>query len=83
MKRVAITGMGLISPLGCGVGITWERLIRGESGAAKIKNFEVSDLSTQIACQVPRGDGSYDFRPEDYVTVKDRKKMDDYFKQKR
>ena len=78
MRRAVVTGIGLVTPLGCGVETTWERLIRGESGAGPIEGFDVSDLSARIACQVPRGDGPNDFRPGDYVSVKDRKKMDDF-----
>ena len=78
MRRVVVTGLGAVTPLGCGVDITWERLIRGDSGAGRIEKFDVSDLSAQVACQVPRGDGPHDFRAEDYVSIKDRKKMDEF-----
>ncbi|MBM3518975.1 MAG: beta-ketoacyl-ACP synthase II, partial [Alphaproteobacteria bacterium] len=63
MKRVVVTGMGLVTPLGVGVAPSWERLINGDSGAARIENFEVSDMAAQIACQVPRGGGPHDYRP--------------------
>ncbi len=78
MRRVVVTGMGLITPLGCGVEATWQRLIAGESGAGPIESFDVTDLSARIACQVPRGDGPNQFRAEDYVGAKDRKKMDEF-----
>jgi 3-oxoacyl-[acyl-carrier-protein] synthase II len=58
MRRVVVTGMGMVTPLGCGVEPTWQRLIAGKSGARKIEKFDVSDLPAKIACQIPRGDGS-------------------------
>jgi 3-oxoacyl-(acyl-carrier-protein) synthase len=58
MKRVVVTGMGMVTPLACGVEPTWQRLLKGESGARKIERFEVSDLPCKIACIIPRGDGS-------------------------
>ena len=58
MRRVVITGLGLVSPLGCGYEKTWERLTAGKSATRRIENFDVSDLTCQIACQVPHGDGS-------------------------
>jgi 3-oxoacyl-[acyl-carrier-protein] synthase II len=70
--------MGLVTPLGCGVEATWQRLISGESGAGPIESFDVTDLSARIACQVPRGGGPNQFRAEDYVGTKDRKKMDEF-----
>ena len=58
MKRVVVTGMGMVTPLACGVEPTWARLLKGESGARKVDRFEVSDIACQIACMIPRGDGS-------------------------
>jgi len=78
MRRVVVTGMGLVTPLGCGVERTWQRLIAGESGAGPIESFDVTDLRARIACQVPRGDGHNQFRAEDYVGAKDLKKMDEF-----
>ena len=60
MRRVVVTGLGMVSPLACGVEPTWKRILNGESGARKIATFDVSDLQTKIACTVPRGDGSND-----------------------
>ncbi len=58
MRRVVITGLGLVSPLGCGVEVNWRRLIAGECGFKRVENFEVADLACQIAAQVPRtGEG--------------------------
>ena len=58
MRRVVVTGMGLVTPLGVGLDHNWTRLTNGESGAAAIETFDVSDLPAKIAAPVPRGDGS-------------------------
>ena len=58
MRRVVVTGLGMVTPLGCGVETTWARLLAGKSGASRIDRFDVSDLACQIACMIPRGDGS-------------------------
>jgi 3-oxoacyl-[acyl-carrier-protein] synthase II len=57
MRRVVVTGLGLVTPLACGVEETWSRLLAGQSGASAITKFRTDDLATKIACQVPRGDG--------------------------
>ena len=57
VRRVVITGLGMVTPMGCGVEATWRRLVAGESAAARVENFDVSDLPCQIAAQVPRGAG--------------------------
>src|SRR5512147_2017140 len=79
MRRVVVTGMGLVSPLGCGVGVNWERLIAGRSGIRAIQSFEVSDLPAKIAAQVPPGetaDGG--FNADDWVAPKDQRRMDTF-----
>lgn len=79
MKRVVITGMGVVTPLGCGVEHTWKRLLNSESGVGAIQNFDVSDIPAKIAAQVPHGDaaeGKYD--PDSFSTAKDRRKMDTF-----
>ena len=58
MRRVVITGLGLVTPLGCGVDATWGAILAGRSGARRVAEFDVSDLPSQIACFVPRGDGA-------------------------
>ena len=58
MRRVVVTGLGMVSPLGCGVEPTWKRILNSESGARKIDTFDVSDLTSRIACVIPRGDGT-------------------------
>jgi 3-oxoacyl-[acyl-carrier-protein] synthase II len=79
MRRVVVTGMGMLTPLGCGVEHTWARLIKGESGAKKIDTFEVSDISAKIACVVPRGDGSNGtFNPDQWMEPKEQRKVDDF-----
>ena len=79
MRRVVITGLGLVSPLGCGYETTWERLVAGRSATRRIENFDVSDLTCQIACQVPRGDGSNDsFNPDQWMEPKEQRKVDDF-----
>ena len=79
MKRIVVTGMGMLSPLGCGVEPSWARLIKGESGAAKIERFDVSDISCKIACMVPRGDGSDGtYNPDQWMEPKEQRKVDDF-----
>ena len=79
MRRVVVTGLGMVSPLGCGVEPTWQRILKGESGARKIEPFEVSDLQTKIACVVPRGDGSSGtFNADQWMEPKDQRKVDDF-----
>jgi len=57
MRRVVITGMGMLTPLGCGVETTWRRILAGESGVRKNEKVDVSDLPCKIAASLPRGDG--------------------------
>lgn len=79
MRRVVITGLGLVSPLGSGHEHAWKRLTAGENAAKRIEEFEVSDLSCQVACQVPRGDGSDGtFNPNDWMEPKEQRKVDDF-----
>ena len=79
MRRVVVTGLGMVSPLGCGVEPAWKRILNGESGARKIATFDVADLPCKIACQVPRGDGSDGtFNPDEWMEPKDQRKVDDF-----
>jgi len=79
MRRVVITGLGLVTPLASGVEATWSRLLAGRSGARRVETFDVSDLSCQIACPVPRGDGSDGtFNPSDWMEPKEQRKVDDF-----
>ena len=79
MRRVVITGMGLVTPLGCGVDVSWSRLLEGHSGARRIEEFQVDDLTCQIACFIPRGDGTNGtFNPDQWMEPKDQRKVDDF-----
>src|SRR5262249_39693959 len=79
MRRVVVTGLGMVTPLACGVEPTWQRLINAHSGARRIESFDVSDLPTKIACQVPRGDGSNgSFNPDHWMEPKEQRKVDDF-----
>src|SRR5262245_36425978 len=79
MRRVVVTGLGMVSPLGCGVEPTWKRLLDGRSGAKRIETFDVSDIPTKIGCQVPRGDGSdATFNPDQWMDPKDQRKVDEF-----
>src|SRR5215813_12159915 len=79
MRRVVVTGLGMVSPLGCGVDTTWKRILDGRSGARKIDTFDVSDLPSKIACVVPRGDGADGtFNADQWMEPKDQRKVDDF-----
>jgi 3-oxoacyl-[acyl-carrier-protein] synthase II len=79
MRRVVVTGLGMVTPLACGVEPTWQRLTNGESGAKRVETFDVSDLPAKIACQVPRGDGSNgSFNPDQWMEPKEQRKVDDF-----
>ena len=79
LRRVVVTGVGAVTPLGTGVENVWDRLLKSESGAAGIQSFDTDDLSVKIACQVPIGDSaSGAFNPDDHVSPKDQRKMDDF-----
>jgi 3-oxoacyl-[acyl-carrier-protein] synthase II len=79
MRRVVVTGLGLVTPLACGVEETWSRLLAGQSGASAITRFRTDDLPTRIACQVPRGDGANGtFNPDQWVDPKEQRRMDDF-----
>ncbi len=79
MRRVVVTGMGMLTPLGCGVEPTWARLIKGESGAKKIDRFDVSDVACKVACSIPRGDGSNGtFNPDQWMEPKEQRKVDEF-----
>ena len=79
MRRVVITGLGLVTPLGCGVEASWERLVKGESGIGAIQSFDVSDLPAKIAGQVPVGETAHGlFNADDWVSPKDQRRMDSF-----
>jgi 3-oxoacyl-[acyl-carrier-protein] synthase II len=79
MRRVVVTGLGMVTPLACGVEATWRRLIAGQSGAGPITRFDASQVVTQYACELPRGDGADGtFNPDDWMEPKDQRKVDDF-----
>lgn len=79
MRRVVVTGLGLVTPLADGVEESWKRLLAGQSGAGPITSFDASALATTYACEVPRGDGSDGtFNPDTYMAPKDQRKVDDF-----
>ncbi len=79
MRRVVVTGMGVVTPLGVGAEYVWNRLLKSESGIQGVQSCDVSDLPCKIAGEVPRGDtASGRFNADDYVTPKDQKKMDTF-----
>jgi 3-oxoacyl-[acyl-carrier-protein] synthase II len=79
MRRVVVTGMGMLTPLGCGVEPTWARLLKGESGAKKIDRFDVSDVACKVACSIPRGDGTNGtFNPDQWMEPKEQRKVDEF-----
>ncbi|HKP26983.1 MAG TPA: beta-ketoacyl-ACP synthase II [Dongiaceae bacterium] len=79
MRRVVVTGMGIVSPLGVGVENVWNRLLKAESGIQGVQSVDVTDLPCKVAGEVPRGDtASGRFNADDYVPPKDQKKMDTF-----
>ena len=79
MRRVVVTGVGMLTPLGCGVEESWKRILAGESGAARIDQFDVSDMPCQVACLVPRGDGSNGtYNPDRWMEPKEARKVDEF-----
>ena len=79
MRRVVVTGLGMVTPLACGVEETWNRLLEGQSGAGTITKFDSSNVVTQYACEIPMGDGSDGtFNPDDWMEPKEQRKVDDF-----
>ncbi|HFC04723.1 MAG TPA: beta-ketoacyl-[acyl-carrier-protein] synthase II [Rhizobiales bacterium] len=79
MRRVVVTGLGMVSPLASGVDETWSRILDGKSGAGKITKFDTDALACKIACEVPYGDGSDGtFNPDDFVPSKEQRRIDDF-----
>ena len=79
MRRVVVTGLGMVTPLACGVEETWRRLLACESGINRVDKFEVSDLLCKIAGQIPRGDGKDGtFNPDQWMEPKEQRKVDDF-----
>ena len=79
MRRVVVTGLGMVSPLADGVEATWERLLAGASGAGMIEKFDTRNVVTKYACEVPLGDGKNGtFNGDAYLEPKERRKIDDF-----
>ncbi len=86
MRRVVVTGIGIVSPLGCGVEPVWKRLIRGDSGAGRIEKFDTSAMSCHIAAEVPHANGygggaeagDAAFNVDDWVEPREQRRMDDF-----
>lgn len=79
MRRVVITGTGMVSPLGCGTEHSWKRLLQSENAAEIIDNFDVEGLAAKIACQIPKGNGEEGtFNPDDWMEPKEQRKVDPF-----
>jgi 3-oxoacyl-[acyl-carrier-protein] synthase II len=79
MRRVVVTGMGMVTPLGDGVDTNWRRLMAAESGIRSIQAFDTSDLATKIAGEVPQGDkANGHFNVDDYLAPKEQRKLDKF-----
>src|SRR3954468_18321386 len=79
MRRVVVTGLGMVTPLGCGVEPTWKNLLAGQNGASRVGTFDVSDIACKIACFIPLGDGSDGtFNPDQWMEPKEQRKVDPF-----
>lgn len=78
MKRIVVTGLGLVTPLAPNVPLSWQRLLKGESGLGRIARFDVTELAAQVAAELPRGDEEGAFNPDDVLPAKDQKKVDPF-----
>ncbi len=79
MRRVVVTGLGIVSPLGNGVETTWSNMLAGKSGAGTITRFDASDLPSRIAFEVKEGDGSNGtLKRDDWIDPKDQRRYDDF-----
>ncbi|MDX2192804.1 MAG: beta-ketoacyl-ACP synthase II [Gemmatimonadales bacterium] len=79
MRRVVVTGLGLVTPVGCGVEEAWSNLIAGGNGARRVSEFEVSDITCQIACFIPKGDGTNGtYNADQWMEPKEQRKVDDF-----
>jgi len=77
-RRVVVTGLGLVTPLGCGVEPSWANILAGKSAARRIETFDVSDIAAKIACTIPRGSEAGQFNPDDWMEPKDQRKVDEF-----
>ncbi|MBL4871480.1 MAG: beta-ketoacyl-ACP synthase II, partial [Robiginitomaculum sp.] len=85
-RRVVVTGLGLVTPLGVGVEIVWDNLLASKSGAGRIDHFETDDLACKIAAMIPRIDGRGgggpdipgSFNPDDTLSKREQKRVDEF-----
>lgn len=78
MRRVVVTGLGIVSPLGVGVEHNWAEITSGKSGIRKIEHFDVSDIASQIAGIIPRGDAAGYYNPDRFMEPKEQRKVDEF-----
>ena len=79
MRRVVITGLGMVTPLACGVEATWQRIVAGKSGIKHVEAFDVSDIPCKIAGVIPRGDGTDGtYNPDQWMEPKEQRKVDEF-----
>lgn len=78
MRRVVVTGLGLVTPLGVGADFVWDKLISGHSGISEISKFDTSDLPVKIAAQIPRGDQTGQYNPDHWHDPKEQRKVDEF-----
>ena len=77
-RRVVVTGMGMVSPLGVGVDHNWAEITNAKSGIRKIEHFDVSDIASQIAGIIPRGDGAGEYNADTFMEPKEQRKVDEF-----
>jgi 3-oxoacyl-[acyl-carrier-protein] synthase II len=79
MRKVVVTGLGMVSPLGSGVETTWQRILSGQNAAGRVTDFDVEDIAAKIACQIPKGNGEGGtFNPDDWMEPKEQRKVDPF-----
>lgn len=78
MRRVVVTGIGMVSPLADGALLTWEKLLKSKSGIKLIDRFDVSDIPAKIAGMIPLGEGAGEFNSLNYMEMKEQRKVDDF-----
>jgi 3-oxoacyl-[acyl-carrier-protein] synthase II len=77
-RRVVVTGLGLVTPLGSGVETVWQRLLAGRSGLRRIEHFDVSDLPSKVGGVVPKGAGEGEFAATDYLEARELRRNDEF-----
>ena len=77
-RRVVITGMGLLTPLGHGLKTNWEKIVAGKSGISPIRSFDVTDYPSKIAGQIPFGTADGEFNPDNFLPLKEQRRQDPF-----